>query len=176
MNPVEAPPVKWFAALLHADEGLLEEAIVLLAETFGPIDFRSDPFPFTSTDYYRSEMGAPLFRRFVSFYPLASPERLADVKLRSTAIEDRLAVAGRRKVNIDTGYLDFDKVVLASAKYNGDKIYIGRGIWADLTLRYVKGEFVPYPWSFPDFKMGLYNPTLLRIRTLYKKQLKEKPD
>jgi hypothetical protein len=69
--------------------------------------------------------------------------------------------------------MDTCKVILASAKYNGQKIYMARGIYADLTLYYEKGSFHPYPWSFPDFKSGQYNRPFLRIRELYKVQLKE---
>jgi len=60
------------------------------------------------------------------------------------------------------------------AEYNGQKVYLDRGIYADLTLRYEKGNYYPYPWSFPDFKEGLYNQTFLRIREIYKAQLKQK--
>ena len=48
------------------------------------------------------------------------------------------------------------------------------GIYADLTLRYEKGNYFPFPWSFPDFKEGHYNKMLLRIRELYKQQRKNK--
>jgi len=50
---------------------------------------------------------------------------------------------------------------------------MAQGIYADLTLYYEKGSFHPYPWSFPDFKSGQYNKPFLRIRELYKAQLKE---
>jgi hypothetical protein len=76
-------------------------------------------------------------------------------------------------VNLDAGYMDYDKVVLVSAKYNGQKIYLDQGIWADLTLHYEKGQFNPYPWSFPDFKMGIYNDVFMEIRKKFKLQRKE---
>jgi len=64
--------------------------------------------------------------------------------------------------------MDVCKVILASAKYNGQKIYLTDGIYADPTLHYEKGHFHPYPWSFPDFKTGQYERTFTRIRELYK--------
>ncbi|MBN2201839.1 DUF4416 family protein [bacterium] len=76
----------------------------------------------------------------------------------------------RRQVNFDPGYMDYDKFVLASAKYNGQKIYLDCGIWADLTLHYEKGRFDPYPWSFPDFKSGLYQEVFQEIRARFKAQ------
>jgi hypothetical protein len=50
---------------------------------------------------------------------------------------------------------------------------LAQGIWADMTLHYEKGKFTALPWSFPDFRSGLYEQTFLRIREIYKRQLKE---
>jgi hypothetical protein len=91
------------------------------------------------------------------------------IKIKTNEIEDLVAVKGKRKVNLDPGYMDFNKVILASAKYNGQKIYLDLGIYADPTLSFEKGNFNPYPYSFPDFKTGEYNETFLQIRALYKK-------
>ncbi|RPJ03325.1 MAG: DUF4416 family protein, partial [Spirochaetaceae bacterium] len=79
-----------------------------------------------------------------------------------------------RKVNLDPGILDYDKFVLASAKYNGQKVYLDMGIWADLTLHYEKGKFDPYPWSFPDFKSRIYDGAFMEMRRLYKDRRKNK--
>lgn len=172
MKPQPPAPVKLFIAALYSDAGKMEEAARLLQDRYGAIDFRSQPLPFTVTDYYAPEMGSPLFRQILAFQPLIDPGELARIKLETNTLEERLAVAGQRKVNLDPGYLDYDKVVLASTKYNGQKIYLAHGIYADLTLRYSKGSFLPYPWSFPDFKTGEYTPFFLQIRTLYKQQRK----
>ena len=168
MKPETAPKVKLLSGILYSDADCLETAFSLLEEKWGPIDYKSESFPFDITDYYVPEMGSPIYRMFVSFEKLITPDQIAQIKLDSNAIEDQLAVDGLRKVNLDTGYLDYDKVVLASAKYNGQKIYLEKGIWADLTLHYIKKHFEPYPWSFPDFKSGLYDDVFLRIRELYK--------
>lgn len=86
-------------------------------------------------------------------------------------IEDEIAIDGRRKVNLDIGYVDFNKVVLGSAKYCANKIYIGKGIWADPALYYSKGNFTPYPWAFMDFKKDIYYDFIMKIRIRYKHQL-----
>jgi hypothetical protein len=101
---------------------------------------------------------------------LIHPKELARIKIETNGIEDLLSVKHNRKVNLDPGIMDYDKVVLASAKYNGQKIYLDHGIWADLTLHFEKNRFDPYPWSFPDFKKGLYNDVFLKIRQKYKGQ------
>lgn len=170
--PKSPPPVKLIIAVLYSDEDLLTVARNRLIEKFGPLDFTSQNFPFELTDYYVPEMGAPIVRRFWGFAQLISPDALARVKLATNALENELAVDGKRRVNLDPGYLDPDKLVLASAKYNGQKIYLADGIWADLTLHYEKGHFTAYPWSFADFRRGEYEKTFLRLREIYKAQLK----
>ncbi|MCG8603816.1 DUF4416 family protein, partial [bacterium] len=122
------------------------------------------------SEYYREEMGWPIFRKFVSFDTLVSPGELAEIKIATNQIEDRLEEDGRRRVNLDPGYLDYNKVILASAKYNSQKIYLNQGIYADPTLWFENGDYQPYPFSFPDFRTGLYNKTFVHIRAMFKGQ------
>jgi hypothetical protein len=168
LNPVEADPVQLFFGILSSDEERLRQALELIEDKYGPIDYRSESFPFDKTDYYEFEMGSPIGRIFIGMEKLIRPDEIVRIKLESNALEEQLSLDGRRKVNLDPGYLDYDKVVLASAKYNGDKVYLDRGIWADLTLRFKNGKFEPYPWSFPDFKTGLYNNVFVHLRNRYK--------
>lgn len=173
MKPQDPGRVKLFAGVLYSDPALLAEALALLHVDYGEIDFRSPSVTFDLTDYYTPEMGKTIYRIFVSFEPLIYPNQIARIKLETNVLEDRLAADGKRKVNIDCGYMDYDKVVLASAKYNGQKIYLDHGIWADLTLHYEKGKFNSYPWSFPDFKTRMYDDVFLKMRELYKAQRKK---
>ncbi len=173
MQPNEPTPVKLICGILYSDEALLERAISLLTGRYGRIDYRSSLFPFTITGYYVPEMGSPIWRLFCSFQPLVNPKDLAGIKIACNALEEELAVDGRRKVNLDPGYMDYDKLVLASAKYNAQKIYLDFGIYADPTLHYEKGVYHPAPFAFPDFKSGEYNEAFLRIRARYKGQLRK---
>jgi hypothetical protein len=170
--PQSPLPVKLIVAALYSDEDRLSQARARMSEKFGAIDFTSQPFAFEATNYYAPEMGSPILRRFYAFEQLISPGELAAIKIATNAFEDELAMSGQRQVNLDPGYLDPDKFVLASAKYNGQKIYLADGIWADLTLHYEKGHFSAYPWSFPDFRSGAYEKAFLRMREIYKSQLK----
>ena len=172
MEPQEPGFVKLFAGILYSDIAILTKALKMLQERNGEIDYRSRSFEFDITDYYVSEMGSPIYRMFVSFDNLIHPKEIARIKVETNEIEERLSVEEKRKVNLDPGYMDYDKVVLASVKYNGQKIYLDQGIWADLTLHYEKGKFDPYPWSFPDFKQGLYDEVFLEIRQRFKVQRK----
>ena len=173
MEPSEPLPAKLFSGALYSNEELYNSAIELLAERYGSIDYRSSKFDFDVTDYYNPEMGSPITRTFISFYTLINPKDIARIKIECNEIENQLAINGNRKVNLDPGYLDYDKVVLASAKYNATKIYLDFGIYADLTLRYEKGKFKPMEWCFPDFKTGEYDPIFFHIRALYKGQIRK---
>ncbi len=173
MKPTEPEPVKLFVGILYTDESLLEKAITLVVQNFGETDFESPEFEFTSSDYYKAEMGWPIFREFVSFHNLINPKELAKIKIETNKIEDELTEKNMRKVNLDPGYMDYNKVVLASAKFNAQKIYLDHGIYADPTLWYEKGKFEPYPFAFPDFKTNLYEKTFQHIRFLYKGQCRK---
>jgi hypothetical protein len=173
MKPADPVPVKLLCGVLYSEEALLQKAIDLLVQRYGPVDYKSPLFPFDITDYYQPEMGATIWRLFVSFTLPVNPGSLARIKVECNEIEDMLAVDDQRKVNLDPGYMDYDKVVLASAKYNAHKIYLDLGIYADLTLRYEKGKYIPSPYAFPDFKNGAYEPVFLHIRAKYKGQLRK---
>jgi hypothetical protein len=171
MAKTHAPdPVKHFAGVLYSDDRLLDLAIDKVSEHFGEIDYISPSIPFDMTAYYEDEMGETIFRMFVSFKTLITPDYIVESKLITNKIEEELAIEGNRKINLDTGYMDYHKVVLASAKFGGQKVYVGKGIYADINLLYEKGGFTPFVWTFPDFKSGNYDDILMKIRAVYKKQ------
>jgi uncharacterized protein DUF4416 len=170
-GPPPIDPVKTIAAVLFREDEALAEALARLRERFGEIDFEGPDHDFAATDYYEAELGKGLKRRIFSFHALAASEDLIELKLAAGAIEEATRGPAGRRVNIDIGYLDVHKLVLASRKPGAQKVHLGQGIWADLVLRYSKGRFHPFEWSFLDFKDGTYHRDLLRIREKYKAQL-----
>lgn len=170
--PTSPEPAKLFAAILWTGDAELETALRRLAETFGPIDFQSADHPFDLTDYYDQEMGGRPQRRLVAFRDLAPPESIRQAKLTCNAIEDELAQGRGRRVNLDIGYLDHNKIVLASAKAAGQKIHLGDGIYADLVARFARGKYQPFEWTFPDFSDGRYDAELAEMRRLHLEQLR----
>ena len=166
-------PVKLFVITLHRDVETLEQALQVYSKTWGEIDFQSDDFPFEETNYYEQEMGPGLLRRFYSFKNLISPDQVVEAKLQSNAIETQFANGGNRTINLDPGYLDTYKVVLASGKFGGQKIYMRDGIYADMTLTMYKGKWEAFLWGFPDFKSRKYDDVLNKIRDIYKQQRRQ---
>lgn len=171
-RPTEPKPVKLFFAVLFSSREKLLEAKEIFIREFGEIDFESPEFLFDETEYYKEEMGEPIYRVFFAFSKLISPDKIVEIKKKSTEIEEKLSIEGKRKVNIDPGYIDFNKVVLATYKGGGCKVYIRDGVWIDIMLRYEKGKFHPFPWTFPDFAKGKYNQVLLALRNIYKQSLR----
>ena len=166
-------PMKYYVAILFATPDALTKAKRELSVVWGEIDFEGQDHVFDVSDYYAPEMGSPLYRRLVSFAALLPPTELVGMKLRCNDIEDALALGGKRIVNLDAGYLDHNKIVLASAKEAGQKIYLDRGIYADLVGRYSKGNYQPFDWTFPDFRDGRYDQEILTMRRIYLDQMRE---
>jgi hypothetical protein len=157
---------------LWADEEALPETYEHLAAQWGVIDFTGLDRLFDLSDYYEPEMGPNLFRRLVAFEALRNPDKLAEAKRACIEIEAALSGAKGRRVNLDIGYLDHNKVVLASVKAAGQKIYLSDGIYADLIARYGDGRYQPFAWTFPDFKDGRYDEELAVLRGQYLEQIK----
>jgi hypothetical protein len=179
MGAIKEPtPVKFFVAMLIAPDGMDQLGLVdeALETLFGPIDIRSRTWPFTQTQYYTPEMGPNLIRRLVSFETLIDPGSLADAKLATNAMEDEIthkfrSVTAGRIVNLDAGYLTLSQMVLATTKNYSHRIYIGKGIWAEITLRYQKGAYLKQDWTYPDYASGQYNDFFLAVREKLKEQL-----
>ncbi len=166
-------PVKYFIAVLYSNSQLLENAMKQLQSIWGEFDYQSTDYPFDVTDYYVPEMGAGINRRLFTIKKLYCPALLVEMKLKCNAVEIDIAFENKRLVNLDAGYLDHNKIVLASAKDAGQKVYLDKGIYADLAGRYRAGKYQPFEWSFPDFKDGRYDSDLLLIRSRYMKQLRQ---
>jgi len=142
-----------------------------LVSRWGPLDFSSDPFPFTFSDYYDDEMGVPIFRFFLSFERLVDPSLLALMKKETNAIEEEFRRDGRRKVNLDPGLLSLARFSLATTKESAHRIPLADGIYAEITLLWHKGGFAPLPWTYPDFRSERYLEILNALRARYKGQL-----
>jgi hypothetical protein len=168
------PPAKLFCALLLAPTVSLLDVERHLQQYFGAIILRSPPVPFSQTAYYNREMGEGLTRLYVAFEPLISIIDLAAVKHTTNRLEGKWALtSGQRRANLDPGYLDLAKVVLASTKDHAHRLYLGAGIFAEVTLRYRQKRFQPWEWTYPDYRLPTTLAYFNRLRELYKAQLRQ---
>lgn len=160
--------VKLVVAMLSNDEAAMEKCGLLLKRLFGRTDLESPLLDFSHTDYYREEMGGHLKRKILSFERTVGLKDICAVKLKTDRIEKRFSRSGKRLVNIDPGYVDLAKLVLFSTKDYSHRIYLGRGIYAEVTLHYRGGTFNAWPWTYPDYKSAEYVAIFNSIRELYK--------
>lgn len=174
MSTIHPPdPVKVICSIFSSERDVLAEAIRRLSEEFGDIDYIGELLPFDYTEYYSEEMGGSLVRRFVSFDNLMDPGELSRVKLFTNSIEEGLVVNGKRRVNIDPGYISEAHLILATGKRYTHRPYIGGGIYADVTLIYRDRTFQPLEWTYPDYAGKTIIEMLIRIRKKYLAQLAE---
>jgi len=144
-------PVALVVSLLAGREPERARAVRRLRDRFGPLALLSAPLPFDYTDYYQAEMGPGLSRRLALFCRLHPPQDLARIKRICMSLERDLAHQGRRRVNLDPGFLSAGSLVLATSKYREHRICIGEGLFAELTLWYHHGRFHALPWTYPDY-------------------------
>jgi hypothetical protein len=165
------PPVSYFASLIFNDGVPIADIENDLVRFLGPVVDRSPVVPFSFSDYYQKEMGKNLRRYFLLFTSLDRRERLPEVKLRTNEIEMFHARQGNRTVNIDPGYIALEQVVLATTKGYAHRLYLGCGIYGDLTLMFVKGSYHGLPWTYPDYRSEEVIALCHRWRQRYKETL-----
>jgi hypothetical protein len=163
-HPQPPSPAKLVIGFFLHDRSLLHHVVEPLQAEFGSIDMVSPWFAFDYTDYYAAEMGTELFRRLLVFNRLIDQQALAGIKCITNALEKRFAENGKRRLNIDPGYLLQERFVLATGKNYTHRIYIGQGIYADLTLMFQKGAYQILPWTYPDYAAPDMRAFLMRVR------------
>lgn len=127
---------------------------------FGPTLLVSEPFAFTETDYYTVTMGADLKKQFMVFERAVDPAALASIKRQTNAWETEYVGLGRhaepRPLNLDPGYITAAKLVLASTKDHAHRIYLGDGIYAEVTLAFRDRRWQALDWTYPDYRRDDY--------------------
>jgi len=193
---VEPKPVKLFVGMLAGRPEWLDAARETLVRRFGPADLESPRVPFGWTNYYAREMGEGLLRQFLAFERLIAPDEIVEIKRATNAMEDELArghggvckangdsppngnrgTVPIRPVNLDPGCLSLSKVVLATTKDYSHRLYLGRGIYAEVTLHFHKGRYEPWEWTYRDYRTEEYQAFFLDARrTLHDQLTRETP-
>ncbi len=176
-KPKEPHPAKLFMSLIVSEDLIFQQGIEEIRLTFGEMDFISERLPFNFTDYYTGEMGSDLFRHFITFERLIPIPELPGIKRRTNNLEEKLAASpGKRRINIDPGYLCLEHVILATTKGYTHRPYLREGIYADLTLIYRNKTYQPLEWTYPDYRQAEVIELFNRIRKRYLKKLKGRSD
>ncbi len=153
MGVVKLPaPVCLILAVTYRHTQDAQEALALFVAEAGPVAMAGNPFQFDHTHYYEQEMGTCLTKGFYAFQELIDPAQLVKYKLLSNRIEQDFIVQEKRRVNLDPGYLEAAKLVLATTKNFGHRIYLNDGIYGDVQLFWRKGQFQCNPWTYPDYQ------------------------
>jgi hypothetical protein len=144
---------------------------------WGPVAMASAAFDFTETAYYEATMGPGIRKQFFTFACPFDPAELIDVKLLTNAWEVEYArAAGHaepRPLNLDPGYLTLGKLVLASTKDFAHRIYLGRGIYAEVTLFYKHHRWTHHDYTFADYRRADYQQFFTQCREALHRQQRE---
>lgn len=164
----KASDVKLICSVLTGRTDLFDTFRAALTDEFGPIDLESNVFQFNYTNYYEAEMGPNLSRKIYSFENLVDPGMIADIKLRTIVMEKELTKRIRadvnRVVNFDPGYVSTFNLVLVTIKDRPHRIYLRDGIYAEVTLEYIRGGFQPTPSTYPDYCLPEYGAFFDEVR------------
>lgn len=150
-EPGHPRQVKLIMGLLFRPDYDLAALREKLEEAFGAIDYESASIPWTHSRYYEEEMGPDLTRQFIAFERPILESDLPRIKNWCMALERNFAVDGRRCLNVDPGYISLAALVLATTKTTGHRIYLGEGVFGELTLFYHMGRFTGMYWTYPDY-------------------------
>lgn len=177
MGAIRSPlSVKLLLGMLSPEPDLFSECAALFTKAYGPTDLESDVMPWKTSDYYLDELGNNIFRKFFFFRDLHDPACLPSIKKFSNAVEDRFSTGSgpsKRRINIDPGYVTEAKVVLASTKDFAHRVYLGEGIYGEVTLRYGSRDrsFVPLDHTYFDFRERKYRELFNQARDLLRRGL-----
>jgi len=167
------PPVRaaLLAAVITGLPEYLGEVAAALSERLGPHDGPGPLFPFPDTRTYERTMGAGLRRTFFVFRDLIPQDGLAPIKRATNAIEAALATRRAwpmvRPFNIDPGLITDSRLVLATTKDRGHRIYRGEGIYEEVSLIFHGGAFRTLPWTYPDLRETPVLAFLESVRSAY---------
>lgn len=178
MGDINDPaPVLLILAAFSRHDAALDWAHERAASVWGPVALASPRFSFVETAYYEPTMGAEIKKCFWAFERLIDPEKLVDLKIETNAWESEYAGISShtepRPLNLDPGYLTPAKLVLASTKDHAHRLYLARGIYAEVTLFYKDRRWQHRDWTFPDYRRADYQQFFSECRALLRRQERE---
>jgi hypothetical protein len=164
----EPAPVLLIMAAFSRYDAALDWAAATATAAWGPIALESPRFAFGETDYYGPTMGGDLKKTFFAFQRLVDTGTLPELKRTSNRWEAEYAALARhpesRPLNLDPGYIMPGKLVLASTKDHSHRLYVGQGIFAEVTLYFKDRAWQVRDWTFPDYRRADYQAFFSQCR------------
>ncbi|MFC1583940.1 DUF4416 family protein [Fibrobacterota bacterium] len=164
--------VKLIVGIIGKNPGIVQKTRNLLREEYGTEEETMACIPFTWTDYYAGEVGPDPVRCFVSFEELIQREAIVGIKRTTNKLEDSLRQQGKRPANIDPGYLTLGQFFLVSTKDQRQRVYLGKGIFAEPSLFFKNGKFHPFEWTYWDYRSEDYHVFFMSARSKLAYQLR----
>lgn len=165
---------KLIIGIIYPTDELYGKIINILTEKFGAIDFMTEEFSFSEefSSYYDEEIGGEARRKILSFEKLVNPAEQASIKIYTNAMEAEFSKDGKRKINLDPGFISHGRLMLATTKKTGFRIPISDGIYTELTLFYARGGWQKLPWTYRDYQSKRVQDFLTVVRKKYLEQRK----
>ena len=160
---------KLIIGFIYSTDENYERALKIMTDKFGPVDFETEEFSFTNefSDYYDDELGGEARRKILSFERLVDPTLQADIKTFTNSVEADFSIDGKRKINLDPGFLSHGRLLLATTKKTGFRIPLKDGIYTEMTLYYARGEWQKLPWTYRDYQSERVQKFITEVRHNY---------
>ncbi len=148
-------PGKLICSIIYSSMDGLVDAVKVLENKFGRVEFETMEIETSEAKQYREEMGENLIRRFISFEKTVNRNSLASLKNICNKIEpnfaDQIGDFLFRTVNIDPCILTPDNLVIATHRESNCNVYFNDGVYAEIQLIYSRDTFRRLPWTIPDY-------------------------
>jgi hypothetical protein len=172
-------PVLLIVAVSSRYESALSWSNQNLPAEFGPVLLHSPAFPFRETEYYKATMGTELMKQFLAFERFVDPASLPAIKRRTNELEESYRLQSvhpePRPLNLDPGYISEAKLVLASTKDHAHRVYLGDGIFAEVTLHLHQKHWQAWPWTYPDYRRADYQEFFSECRRQLRAKMRFNP-
>ncbi|MBR2465920.1 MAG: DUF4416 family protein [Clostridia bacterium] len=166
---------KLIVGVIYHEKAVLEEGLRMLTEEFGETEDMCEEFSFSKefSEYYDDEIGGEGLRRIYSFKRLVDPSRQAEIKTKTNEMEKKLSDGGNRKINLDPGFINHGRLMLATTKKAGFRIPLADGIYTEMTLFFAKGNWQKLPWTYRDYQSKRVQDFLTVVRRKYLAERRE---
>lgn len=165
---------KLIMGVIYHDVEVFERAMAILTEKFGEVEDMCEEFSFSKefSSYYDTELGGEGMRRIYSFKRLVDPSEQADIKTFTNELELSLSPEGMRLINLDPGFINHGRLMLATTKNTGFRVALKDGIYTELTLFYARGGWNKFPWTYRDYQSKKVQDFLTVVRKKYLEERK----